>query len=110
MQANPPPAPSLTYSPPLPPGVAYPPPPPPVGPNEFNVSVDTVVPDVIVNGANILPFASNVWNNGDGLLAMDYLPYFSACEGTDSYIYLWQARQSACAPLRVTSPSPSSKN
>ena len=53
----------------------------------------TTVPDVITLEANVLRDSSEYWSNGDEFVAMDYIPFFSACRGFDAQVVLYQVLQ-----------------
>ena len=61
-------------------------------------TTSTTVPDVIALEANVLQDANNFWSTGDSLVAIDYLPFFSACRGFDSNAYLWDILQTEWTP------------
>ena len=61
-------------------------------------TTSTTVPDVIALEANVLQDSNTFWNTGDPLVAIDYLPFFSACRGFDSNAYLWDILQTEWTP------------
>ena len=63
-------------------------------------TVDTVVPDVIelMENAKVEQGSTAFGGGQDPLVAIDYLPFFSSCEGTDSRIYLWQVLNTPYTP------------
>jgi len=59
------------------------------------------VPDVIALEGNVLVDAVTYWADGDPFLAMEYLPYFSACRGFDSTLLLYQVLQTGWTEVNV---------
>ena len=61
----------------------------------------STVPDVIALETNVLLDAASYWSAGDPFLAMEYLPFFSACRGFDSSLLLYQVLQTGWTEVNV---------
>ena len=55
------------------------------------------LPDIYESEKNILNEA--LWSTDQTLFAMDYLPFFSACRGHDSHIYLQHITETNYQPV-----------
>ena len=61
-------------------------------------TVEVSLPDVYEQEKYLLN--EGLWTSGAALFAVDYLPFFSACRGFDSHIYLAHVTETAWTPLQ----------
>ena len=65
----------------------------------LSTSSATTVPDVISKEEVVLADTTKFWSSGDKLIAVDYLPYFSACRGFDANMFLYQLLETGWTPI-----------
>ena len=61
----------------------------------------TTVPDVSELESNLLQDPSLYWQGGDPFLAIDYLPFFSACRGFDASVVLYHVLQAGYTEINL---------